>query len=197
MSNFKLNDFEVGKVYGIYTEETGKVEGILKGKQHFETEGAEADMLVMCVPNNDNLVYIMVDKVTDYYCFVERADSIKETRLFNPELEKYGIDLGYSVEEILDIFINHWDEYKDEEKKFFAEEIVTAMTSHNLADLITAVADYKNRYDGEYKRCIELLKKQKVFLDKYNEFKKSIPDGLKKMYDTFLFEVCGLMLEFV
>lgn len=176
MSNFKLDDFEMEKWYGIYTNDAGHILGLLKGKQNIETAKENADFLIMCAPHVDNFIYIKVNDIVNYYC-LETLDSITEAEVFNPELEKYSINQGNTMTEILNKLIENWDEYDKEEKEFLGEEIVSALTTHNVVDLITSIVDYKKDCDDERQKYLRILKKHVAVKRKYNEFKDLFSDG--------------------
>lgn len=109
-------------------------------------------------------------------------------------LENYGIEPDLTDTQLMKTVIDKWKEFDDTAKDNICNVIACSMNKELLKDIIGAYVNLK----CENKRLSELrlkeLDNQIDFLNKYGEFKKYLPDGFGKLYDTLIFDTFGIKI---
>lgn len=192
----KLDDFEIGKLYGFQTN-YGRVVGSVLLKARLETEvGNEEQLLKLYIGEDEQGVELNIKDIENYWSYeVDENNNVKEIKVYDEELQKYGVQSGHRITEILKMYIDKWQEYDVDTKQLLANKINHLMTTDVFVDLLSGLVDYKKYFDEEHQKYMSILEKQANFLKKYMEFKETVPFGLGKVYDVLLFDVCELDLS--
>jgi hypothetical protein len=189
-----LDNFEIGEWYGVYTEATGTIEGEVIAKDQLSCKEGEFNIITLYSSATDSTIKIPMTAIRDYF-WVDASGEYAESKVFNDDLEEYGIQPGDSVTQILRKYIENWNKYDKETKEFLIGEIIEPVNDCNIQDLVTALVNYKSYFDEEHKKYLDILKCQSDFIEKYMKFKKTLPDGMDRLLDVFVFDVLGLKFE--
>lgn len=122
----------------------------------------------------------------------ELAERIKEEK--NELLLKYGFKEDAGLGNIMPTMIEKWDECSEEEKKDYLSILEKFDFSELMEDVIQARANDKKHRDEIVDWKIQKLDDEIAFLEKYENFKKFLPEWGCSLYDAIIYDVCGLKI---
>ena len=187
--DLKLDDFQIGTYVKIQTLDKKEFSGILCAKNTIETQ--QRNVECVCIFFNGAITDIFLEDI-EKYCCLDEADAKLGAKVYNEKLKDYDIQSGDTMASILRKFIDNWSEYDDETKSILISEVTYAVTTPTLKDLISAMASDKKSIQEKIDKYLKILNNDMVFMDKYEKFKKFLPDAMAKTYDALLFDVLKL-----
>lgn len=160
------------------------------GEESFYTIQLNFNGQTVDLDSRDNLEFIYwTEQHNEEY--IEHL--IKEDE-FDEVLEQYQI----GKENYLVGIINKWDIWNDEEKKKICEGLPFRVKSKDFKDIFDFIQEKNDcinklcqKANKSNEDLISNLEKDIEFLDRYEKFKKLLPEEVGKLYDFLLYKVWG------
>ena len=174
--DIKLEDFELKKVYQIYSKKivpTGSMMGVLVSKNTIDCTDGKTEIVVMY---DGNLEKSTVDiSITDIEKYVEIDEDEKQFgfRIYDEFFDDYGIKKGSITSDIILEFVDRWDDFDDEEKLEIADHLTCGINTDIIKEFIDIWVKNRNTLNETYQRNADILKKYAEMMELYDEEKKA------------------------
>lgn len=174
--DIKLEDFELKKVYHIYSKKfnpIGAIRGVLVSKNTVDCTDGKTEILVMYDGNPEKETVNIA--ITDIEKYVEIDEDGKRFgfRTYDEFFDDYGIKRGSCTSDIISEFVDKWDEIDDEERLEISDHLMSGVNAYIIKDLLTIWANNQKTLNETYQRNADILKKYAEMMELYDEEKKA------------------------
>lgn len=192
---------KIGSIISVNMDNVTIISGWIADMCHVEPMGQEEYyVFTICYKNmlfeldsRDVEINVWIEDTEDGQVFHdELAERIKEEK--KKLLLKYGFKEDAGLGNIMPTMIEKWDECSEEEKKDYLSILEKFDFSELMKDVVQARANDKKYKDELVDWKLQKLDDEIAFLEKYENFKKFLPELGCSLYDAIIYDICGLKL---